>query len=106
MRSPAGLSIFTNEVGTALSSSHASNCFSSRMTGMRSCTPATNLLGSVIIMVQDFCGFFVFGFVHSDHRPAIVRTWPSHAPRVGLLVPPQSDTGSLLTVQQSRFRAI
>jgi hypothetical protein len=74
MRSPAGLSIFTKDAGAALSSSHASNCFSYRMTGMRSSTPATNLLGSLIIMVQDFCGLPVSGFVHSDHKPAMVRT--------------------------------
>ena len=54
--------------------SHGSKSLSVSNTGMRSCTSATNLFGSVIIMVlQDLT---VSPFVrsrHSSHRPAIVR---------------------------------
>jgi hypothetical protein len=53
-------------------SSHGSRSSCLRSTGIRSCTSATNLFGSVMIMVQDFSVSPLVLSRHSSHRPAIV----------------------------------
>jgi hypothetical protein len=53
---------------------------SARRTGMRSCTSATNVFGSVIIIVQDLSVSPLSLSRHSSHRPAIVSAGePSRA---------------------------
>src|SRR5450756_499359 len=51
--------------------------FASRITGIRSCTSATNLLGSVITIVHDLTGSPVAASTHASWMAAIVITAPS-----------------------------
>ena len=53
-------------------SNQASNCSGRGMTGIRSCTSATNRFGLVMSIVQESSRSFVSTFFHSSHSPAIV----------------------------------
>src|SRR5437588_5088492 len=69
--------------------SHGSKSFSVRRTGIRSCTSATNSLGFVIIMVQDFNVSPFALSCHSSHSPAIVSADdPSRAVKYHGCLPP------------------